>query len=78
MGKPGDDWPQDAIDESMFDDEHDVSGDDEWEMECGLARDGCCSQAGTEHCDFGCPNRNSELFRGSEAWMKKHARRNVR
>lgn len=68
-------WPQDAIDASMLDDENDVAGDDEWEMECGLARNGQCSQAGTEHCDFECPNRNSELFAGSAAWHERRRRK---
>lgn len=58
------------FDPSMPDDEHDIAGDDDSELDvmCGLARDGQCSQAGTEHCDFECPNRNSELFAGSAAW----------
>ncbi len=59
-------------DDSLLDDDHDVAGDDEWEMACGLMRDGYCSQAGTEHCDFECPNRNSDLFIGSAAWRAKH------
>jgi hypothetical protein len=65
-------WPQDIIDASMLDDEHDVAGDDEWEMSCGLMRGGMCSQAGTEHCDFECPNRHSELFVGSAAWLRRY------
>ena len=28
--------------------------------------------AGTEHCDFICPYRNSEHFAGSAAWRAKH------
>lgn len=53
-------------------------GDDEMdedellEEECGLGPDGQCSNAGTEHCDFVCPNRDSEDFAGSKAWKKKH------
>lgn len=50
--------------------EHDE--DDFLEMECGLAGDGQCSMAGTEHCDFVCPYRDSEDFCGSKAWRKKH------
>ena len=44
--------------------------DDDFE-DCGLMPDGQCAMAGTEHCDFCCPNRNSELFAGSKAWMKE-------
>lgn len=47
--------------------------EDELEDDCGLGRDGQCSMAGTEHCDFECPNRDSELFCGSTAWNKKHS-----
>lgn len=54
-----------------FDGEDDAAGDDEWELECGLASDGQCSQAGTEHCDWLCPNSSSELFVGSAAWREK-------
>lgn len=57
--------------DSDFDDYDD---DDDWlEEECGLAADGQCSMAGTEHCDFVCPNRDSEDFAGSDAWNKKQA-----
>jgi len=49
--------------------------EDYFDMECGLGRDGLCSQAGTEHCDFECPNRNSDMFAGSQAWKQKHARK---
>jgi hypothetical protein len=49
------------------DDEED--GDD---FDCGLMPDGQCLLAGSEQCDFDCPNRNSELFCGSRAWCKKH------
>lgn len=31
--------------------------------------------AGTEHCDFSCPNRDSEDFCGSKAWHEKHGGR---
>ena len=65
-------WPQEVIDASMLDDEHDVAGDDEGEIECGLRGDGQCSMAGSEHCDFCCPNRNSERFVGSAAWQRRY------
>lgn len=57
------------------DDEHDDDGDEEYDwldQECHLGADGQCGLAGTEHCDFECPYRDSELFAGSEAWRKKH------
>ncbi len=44
-------------------------GDDE---ECGLMDDGQCLLAGSEHCDFCCPNRDSADFCGSAAWLRKH------
>ena len=47
------------------------------ELECGLHRDGQCSLAGSEHCDFICPFRSSEDFAGSAAWIAKHGRENV-
>jgi hypothetical protein len=69
------DWDQDASDDQMFaDDEAEFEGEDgdEWMDLCGLRHDGQCSQAGTEHCDFCCPNRMSDLFAGSAAWYEKH------
>ena len=65
-------WSQDEIDDDI------ANGDDEDdEMEslaqaCGLYTNGQCSMAGTEHCDFECPWRDSEDFAGSGAWLKKH------
>lgn len=57
-----------------FDDEETQFEDDGdyLDAECGLRPDGQCALAGTEHCDFCCPNRNSELFAGSAAWHEKH------
>lgn len=57
-----------------FDDDirdHDEEdGDDD--MDCMLRPDGQCGAAGSEYCDFMCPNRESELFVGSKAWKRKH------
>lgn len=55
-------------------DEDYIEPEDEWDEldECGLMHDGQCTQAGTEHCDFVCPMRDSEFFAGSKAWRKKH------
>lgn len=65
---------QAQIDDHLFDDDNEYEDDgDSWEDECGLGDDGQCSMAGTEHCDFSCPNRDSEDFCGSAAWIKKHA-----
>lgn len=64
MGDPEDDFVDD--DNEYEDDEDAILG------ECGLMHDGQCSQAGTEHCDFVCPMRDSEEFCGSKAWIKKH------
>lgn len=63
---PDDDDANDALDGEEADD---------FEDECGLMRNGQCSQAGTEHCDFECPNRESELFCGSAAWHRKWDRK---
>jgi hypothetical protein len=60
--------PEDDFDETDSDDF------DELMQECGLGHDGQCSMAGTEHCDFVCPMRDSEDFCGSAAWRKKHDR----
>ncbi len=65
---------RDRIDDHLCQDD-DLEARDDWDdldAECGLARDGQCSMAGSEHCDFCCPNRNSDLFVGSAAWRAKH------
>ncbi len=36
----------------------------DWE-DCGLDDDGLCTLAGSEHCDFQCQYRNSNLFAGN-------------
>jgi hypothetical protein len=60
-------------DEIFDDDDGDPFDElDELDMDCGLADDGQCSQAGTEYCDFECPYRDSDLFAGSAAWQEKH------
>lgn len=62
-----------VIDLSQDDGEDvDDEPDDEWGDDCGLMHNGQCSMAGTEHCDFECPSRESELFCGSAAWNRKH------
>lgn len=58
--------------DDFVDDDDDMDEDDWLEMECGLAADGQCAMAGTEHCDFTCPWRDSEDFAGSAAWRRKH------
>lgn len=58
-----------------FDDVYDDEDELDREADCGLMDDGQCMLAGTEWCDFECPNRDSELFAGSEAWRKKHERK---
>lgn len=56
------------------DDEDDYEPDplEEAEQDCGLGDDGQCALAGSEHCDFECPFRDSEDFAGSAAWCRKH------
>lgn len=63
----------DHIEDCIDDDDHEFE-DDEDDFDCGLARDGQCSKAGSEECDWSCPNRESELFAGSAAWQRKHSR----
>lgn len=64
-----DDLPDD---DNEYDDYDDEWNDCDLMDECGLGHDGQCSMAGTEHCDFVCPMRNSEDFCGSKAWNEKH------
>lgn len=75
----GREWTQEEIDamERDFDDDdgYELDPMEEAEMDCGLGRDGQCSQAGSEHCDFSCPFRNSEYFAGSAAWLAKRKRK---
>jgi hypothetical protein len=42
------------------------------DADCMLMEDGQCMAAGSEWCDFECPNRMSEMFAGSPAWMRAH------
>ena len=50
----------DYLDEDYFDD------DAEFEFDCHLdPRTGQCGKAGSEECDWECPNRNSEFFAGN-------------
>ena len=60
-------------DDYFFDDDGELSPLEEAEQDCGLRHDGQCSLAGSEHCDFVCPFRDSEDFAGSAAWIAKHA-----
>lgn len=62
--------PRQATDDHMIDESDDEH--DDFETECGLGPDGQCGMAGSEHCDFCCPMRNSEYFAGSTAWNEKH------
>lgn len=55
--------------EGLPDYDDDPDEEDDFD-DCGLCEDGQCRMAGTEHCDFECPNRNSALFAGSKAWMR--------
>ncbi len=65
-----DDFAHIDDDEHCYEDEEAFDYDD-----CGLMSDGQCTKAGSEECDFTCPNRHSELFAGSKAWHEKHARK---
>ena len=58
--------PDDYLDEAPEDGDFDLMD------ECGLGDDGQCILAGTAHCDFECPMRDSARFAGSAAWRKVH------
>lgn len=45
---------------------------DEPGRDCGLTPDGQCSMAGSEECDWECPNSHGEFYAGSERWHEKH------
>lgn len=53
-------------------DDYDDDFEDDDDSDCMLMEDGQCLKAGSEECDFCCPNRMSEFFAGSPAWRKKH------
>lgn len=60
-----DDSDDDTFDD-LYDDEDDLA-------DCALdPGSGQCGHAGSEHCDFECPLRNSDDFAGSRAFCKKH------
>ncbi len=46
-----DKWDDLAFGYDVLDDD-----DDEVEIDCGIDRDGNCGSAGSEYCDFECPN----------------------
>lgn len=51
--------------------------DDDWDEDeplhdCGLLLNGQCMLAGTEECDWDCPNSHGPFYAGSEAWHKRH------
>lgn len=52
--------PWDDDDENYCDDEDDEAWDDDDDdfFDCGMMADGTCSQAGSEWCEFECPNRS--------------------
>lgn len=58
--------------DDQWDYDEDIEDDEVDDFDCGLGSDGQCCKAGSEECDFECPNRNSELFAGSAAWMRAH------
>ena len=69
---------QAALDDETLEYDDEIDGVDGWDDlmdECALGPDGQCGHAGSEHCDFRCPMRDSDLFAGSAAWRKKHGQR---
>lgn len=64
MGDWADEFDPDEVDD--FDDEDDL-------LDCALdPESGQCGHAGSEHCDFECPLRDSDEFAGSRAYCIKH------
>lgn len=41
-------------------------------IDCALGPDGQCAKAGSEECDWDCPNSHGPLFCGSNAWHLRH------
>ena len=72
MTKPRE-WTQEQIDDHMFqDDEREFDDEDfDWvEAMCSMGPDGQCGQAGSEHCDFECPNMRAWRAETSHAKSK--------
>ncbi len=46
-----------------FDDGLDEDDEEDWGFECGEDVNGGCSLAGSEECDFECPNRDAMIAR---------------
>lgn len=64
------DVPEDEYND--YNDGLDGEQDVEDDFDCHLGRDGQCTAAGSEMCDWECPMRDSEFFAGSKAWNEKH------
>ena len=41
-------------------------------FDCALGPDGQCMKAGSEECDWECPNSHGPLFAGSNEWHLRH------
>lgn len=50
----------------------DLCGICEASADCGLGPDGQCSKAGSEECDWECPNSHGPRYCGSNAWHLAH------
>lgn len=56
-----------------MDNEYDDDPEDD-DFDCALMPDGQCLKAGSEECDWSCPNSHGEDYAGSEAYFKKHGK----
>lgn len=52
--------------------DYDDPYDDDEHFDCALGPDGQCAMAGSEDCDWDCPNSHGEFYAGSNLWHKKH------
>jgi hypothetical protein len=59
-------WEAYDEDEDCDDEDDDGFGPgyDEEQFDCGMDKDGACSMAGSEDCDFECPYRAQQLRTG--------------
>lgn len=54
-------YPIDYDPTDFPDDDDGLEGEEEEYFDCGWMREGGCSLAGSEECDFECPNRDSMI-----------------
>lgn len=55
-------------DDYLDDDRMDLDEEEDFDFDCGMDSSGGCSMAGSEECDFECPNRDAMI---AELKMKR-------